>query len=82
MTMFDYRTRISVDVSQEVRKTFRRLVYQNSIPRNVKLSEAPSRGVSIFEYDPKSKGAQAYSRLSKEMLDLDEEDLEEEEKEV
>ncbi len=79
MTMFDYRTRISVDISQEVRKTFRRLVYQNSIPRNVKLSEAPSRGVSIFEYDPKSKGAKAYGRLSKEMLHLGEDDdLEEE----
>ncbi len=82
MTMFDYRTRISVDVSQEVRKTFRRLVYQNSIPRNVKLSEAPSRGVSIFEYDPKSKGAQAYLRLSKEMLHLSEDDELEEEGEV
>lgn len=56
MTMFDYRTRLSVDVSQEVRQTFGRLVYQNSIPRNVKLSEAPSRGVSIFEYDTKCKG--------------------------
>ncbi|WP_019893890.1 ParA family protein [Allobaculum stercoricanis] len=72
MTMFDYRTRLSVDVSQEVRQTFGRLVYQNSIPRNVKLSEAPSRGVSIFEYDPKCKGAQAYARLSREMLHLKE----------
>lgn len=74
MTMFDYRTRISVDVSQEVRKTFRRLVYQNFIPRNVKLSEAPSRGVSIFEYDPTSKGAQAYAKLSREMLHLDDDE--------
>lgn len=53
LTMFDIRTRLSVDVSQDVRQTFGKLVYQNSIPRNVKLSEAPSRGVSIFEYDPK-----------------------------
>ena len=75
MTMFDYRTRLSVDVSQEVRQTFGRLVYQNSIPRNVKLSEAPSRSVSIFEYDTKCKGAQAYARLSREMLHLKEEDL-------
>lgn len=53
LTMFDIRTRLSVEVSQDVRQTFGKLVYQNSIPRNVKLSEAPSRGMSIFEYDPK-----------------------------
>lgn len=75
MTMFDFRTRLSVDVSQEVRQTFGRLVYQHSIPRNVKLSEAPSRGVSIFEYDKKCKGAQAYAGLSREMLHLEEEIL-------
>jgi chromosome partitioning protein len=68
MTMFDIRTRLSVEVSQEVRQTFGKLVYQNSIPRNVKLSEAPSRGLSIFEYDPKGKGAQAYDDLSNEFL--------------
>ncbi len=60
LTMFDIRTRLSVEVSQDVRQTFGKLVYQNSIPRNVKLSEAPSRGMSIFEYDPKSTGAKAY----------------------
>lgn len=70
MTMFDIRTRLSVEVSQEVRKTFGKMVYQNSIPRNVKLSEAPSRGVSIFEYDPVSKGAQAYMELAKEILKI------------
>lgn len=68
MTMFDIRTRLSVEVSQEVRQTFGKLVYQNSIPRNVKLSEAPSRGVSIFEYDPRSNGAAAYQALSSELL--------------
>lgn len=66
MTMFDIRTRLSVEVSQEVRQTFGRLVYQNSIPRNVKLSEAPSRGLSIFEYDPRGNGAKAYGSLSEE----------------
>lgn len=70
MTMFDIRTRLSVEVSQEVRKMFGKMVYQNSIPRNVKLSEAPSRGVSIFEYDPSSKGAQAYMELAKEILKI------------
>lgn len=69
MTMFDIRTRLSVEVSQEVRQTFGKLVYQNSIPRNVKLSEAPSRGVSIFEYDPRSNGAAAYQNLSREMIE-------------
>ncbi len=68
MTMFDIRTRLSVEVSQEVRQTFGRLVYQNSIPRNVKLSEAPSRGTCIFDYDPKCSGANAYRELSKEVL--------------
>lgn len=68
MTMFDIRTRLSVDVSQEVRQTFGRLVYQNSIPRNVKLSEAPSRGVSIFDFDPRCIGAKAYYELSLEFL--------------
>lgn len=73
MTMFDIRTRLSVEVSQEVRQTFGKLVYQNSIPRNVKLSEAPSRGLSIFEYEPRSIGANAYQELSEEMLQINEE---------
>lgn len=68
MTMYDIRTRLSVEVAQEVRQTFGRLVYQTSIPRNVKLSEAPSRGLSIFEYDPKSTGAQKYQSLTDEVL--------------
>ena len=68
LTMFDIRTRLSVEVSQDVRQTFGKLVYQNSIPRNVKLSEAPSRGMSIFEYDPKSTGAKAYAGLTEEVL--------------
>ena len=68
MTMFDIRTRLSVEVSQEVRQTFGKLVYQNSIPRNVKLSEAPSKGVSIFELDSKCSGANAYAALTEEFL--------------
>ena len=68
MTMFDIRTRLSVEVSQEVRQTFGKLVYQCSIPRNVKLSESPSRGLSIFEYDIKSSGAKFYSDLTKEFI--------------
>lgn len=48
LTMFDIRTKLSVEVSQDVRQNFGKQVYQNSIPRNVKLSEAPSRGLSIL----------------------------------
>lgn len=72
MTMSDIRTRLSVEVSQEVRQTFGRLVYETMIPRNVKLSEAPSRGLSIFEYDPRSTGAKAYMALCEEMINRNE----------
>lgn len=68
LTMFDIRTRLSVEVSQDVRQNFGKQVYQNSIPRNIKLSEAPSRGISIFEYDITCQGAKAYAGLTQELL--------------
>ena len=68
MTMFDIRTKLSVEVSQDVRQNFGKQVYQTSIPRNIKLSEAPSRGMSIFEYDVTSAGAKAYGELTKELV--------------
>ncbi|NLC64627.1 MAG: ParA family protein [Erysipelothrix sp.] len=68
LTMLDLRTRLSIEVQQEVRRYFKERVYKSNIPRNVKLSEAPSRGQSIFEYDIKSEGAKAYAALSKEVL--------------
>lgn len=68
LTMFDIRTKLSVEVSQDVRQNFGKQVYQNSIPRNVKLSEAPSRGLSIFEYDITCNGAKAYAGLTQEFL--------------
>ena len=68
MTMFDIRTKLSVEVSQDVRQNFGKQVYQTSIPRNIKLSEAPSRGMSIFEYDVSSSGAKAYGDLTKELI--------------
>ncbi len=68
ITMLDMRTNLSIEVQQEVRKYFKERVYKNNIPRNVKLSEAPSRGQSIFEYDIRSEGAKAYAALSKELL--------------
>ena len=68
LTMYDARTNLSNQVVKEVKKYFNDKVYKNVIPRNVKLSEAPSRGVSIFEYDPKSTGAKAYAGLTEEVL--------------
>jgi len=68
LTMFDARTKLSVEVQQEVRKYFKERVYRSFIPRNIKLSEAPSRGQSIFEYDVRSEGAKAYAALAKEVL--------------
>ncbi|MEE3488438.1 MAG: AAA family ATPase [Bulleidia sp.] len=68
LTMFDVRTKLSVEVQQEVRKYFKEKVYRTYIPRNVRLSEAPSRGMSIFEYDTRSEGAKAYAGLCKEVM--------------
>ena len=68
LTMFDVRTKLSVEVQQEVRKYFKEKVYRCYIPRNVRLSEAPSRGESIFEYDTRSEGAKAYVGLVKEVI--------------
>ena len=61
MTMFDQRTNLSSDVVGEVRKYFNTKMYNTIIPRNVRLSEAPSHGQPVIVYDPKSKGAQVYS---------------------
>lgn len=72
LTMFDSRTRLSIEVSSEVRKYFKERVYKSTIPRNIKLSEAPSRGQSIFEYDVRSEGAKAYASLAKEVLKYNE----------
>lgn len=72
LTMFDVRTKLSVEVQQEVRKYFKEKVYRCYIPRNVRLSEAPSREESIFEYDTRSEGAKAYAALVKEVLSQNE----------
>ncbi len=68
LTMFDGRTNLSIEVQQEVRKYFKERVYRSYIPRNVRLSEAPSYGKSIFEHDIKSDGARAYAALAKEVI--------------
>jgi chromosome partitioning protein len=69
MTMYDSRTNLSQQVVEEVRKYFGELVYKTIIPRNVRLSEAPSYGQSIIDYDPKSKGAEVYLQLAKEVIE-------------
>ncbi|WP_195854206.1 ParA family protein [Aerococcus tenax] len=68
MTMFDSRTNLANEVVEEVRKYFGDKVYNTLIPRNVRLSEAPSYGQSIIDYDMSSKGAQVYLQLAKEVL--------------
>jgi len=66
LTMYDKRTRLSKAVEDEVRKFFKRKVFNTVIPRNVKLSEAPSFGKPIFLYDRKASGSLAYRRLANE----------------
>ncbi|MBP2661650.1 MAG: Cobyrinic acid ac-diamide synthase [Firmicutes bacterium] len=60
---------MSIQVVDEVKNHFRHKVYQTIIPRNVRLSEAPSHGQPITRYDPKSKGAEVYTDLAKEVID-------------
>lgn len=67
LTMFDARTNLSTQVAAEVKKFFDDRVYETVIPRSVRLSEAPSHGESILEYDPKSKGAEVYLQFAKEV---------------
>lgn len=68
LTMFDARTNLAIQVVDEVKKYFQQKVYRTVIPRNVRLSEAPSHGEPIILYDPKSKGAEVYSLLAKEVI--------------
>ena len=68
LTMYDARTNLSNQVVKEVKKYFEDKVYKTVIPRNVRLSEAPSYGMPISIYDPRSKGAKAYEKFAKELL--------------
>ncbi len=72
LTMYDIRTNLSNQVVKEVKKYFEDKVYKTVIPRNVKLSEAPSYGMPITLYDPKSKGAKSYDKFAKEFLKINE----------
>ncbi len=68
LTMYDIRTNLSNQVVKEVKKYFNDKVYKNVIPRNVKLSEAPSYGMPISVYDPRSKGAKSYEKFVREFI--------------
>jgi chromosome partitioning protein len=70
LTMLDARTNLGIQVIEEVKKYFQDKVYQTVIPRNVRLSEAPSHGQSIITYDPRSKGAEMYTDLAKEVIGI------------
>jgi len=72
LTMFDARTNLSTQVAKEVEKYFGNKVFQTIIPRNIRLSEAPSHGLPITLYDPDSKGAETYKKLAKELITLNE----------
>ncbi|MCJ8007381.1 ParA family protein [Lederbergia wuyishanensis] len=67
LTMLDARTNLGIQVIQEVKKYFQNKVYQTIIPRNIRLSEAPSHGEPIIVYDSKSRGAEVYLDLAKEV---------------
>ena len=69
MTMYDFRTNLSNEVYKEVKKYFKDKVYNTTIPRNIRLAEAPSFGLPIMLYDEKCKGAESYAKFTKEFLE-------------
>lgn len=69
LTMFDGRTNLSIQVVDEVKRHFRERLYRTIVPRNVRLSEAPSHGLPVALYDPKSRGAEVYADLAEEVLE-------------
>ncbi|MDP4125544.1 MAG: AAA family ATPase [Bacillota bacterium] len=71
LTMFDARTNLAIQVVDEVKKYFPKKVFKTIISRNVRLSEAPSHGKPINSYDTRSRGAEVYRELAKEVLELD-----------
>lgn len=67
-TMYDARTNLSEDVVNNVKSVLNQHIFNTIIPRNIRLAEAPSRGIPVCLYDPKSSGAEAYSSLAKEVI--------------
>lgn len=70
LTMYDKRNKLSDEILHNLYQYFPDRIFRSVIPRNIRLTESPSYGKSILEYDPKSKGAKAYERLAKEIIDL------------
>lgn len=68
LTMFDIRTKLSSSVVKDVQDFFKETAFNSIVPRNVRLSEAPSHGKTIYQYDPKSSGAKAYEDLAIEVI--------------
>ena len=71
MTMFDGRTRLAMDVVNEVRQYFPNRVFKSVIPRSVRVAEAPSYGLPVTIYAPESSAAKAYGALAREILEED-----------
>ena len=69
LTMLDERTNLGQQVASDVRGFFKQKVFRTVIPRNVRLGEAPSHGMPVLLYDPKSRGAEAYMALAREVLE-------------
>jgi chromosome partitioning protein len=69
MTLYDQRTTLSAQVVEEVRRLYPEVVFRTLIPRNVRLSEAPSYGMTIGQYNPRSRGGMAYADLTRELLE-------------
>jgi chromosome partitioning protein len=69
LTMFDERTNLAQNVAEELKNHFGELLFETSIPRNIRLAEAPSHGLPVNSYDPRSRGAESYIRLAKEFMD-------------
>jgi chromosome partitioning protein len=69
LTMVDRRTRLAADVDAEVRRHFGNLVFKTSVPRSVRIAEAPSHGLPVTAYDPRSSGADAYWKVAMELVE-------------
>lgn len=75
LTMFDSRTNLSVQIAQEIKRFFPKKVFSVTIPRNIRLAEAPSHGKPVMEYDKYSRGAECYTRLAEEIAENNKEGL-------
>jgi chromosome partitioning protein len=74
-TMFDARTNLSLQVVENVKNNLKQNIYKTIIPRNVRLAEAPSHGLPINLYDPKSSGADGYRQLACEVIEREEAEI-------